>query len=183
MLIEKNTVNLLYNIFMKTLLKTFFIILILSFFGCGYRPSSTVTPKTIGGKVYTEVKVSLSDPENAVLVKDALNSAIQSRLKSRLTTKNKADSIIKVVYKSIKFDPLQYDKNGYVIYYQANINLKFQFIKNNKIKERLITGRYSFPIRPSAIISTSLRFEAIKKGSIKALDQFIAYLSSLGENN
>ena len=53
-------------------------------------------------------------------------------------------------------------------------------IKNGQIYKRLITGKYSFPIRPSAIISTSLRFEAIKKGSIKALDQFIAYLTTLG---
>ncbi len=161
-------------------MKKILTILIFIFIGCGYKPSSTITPKTIGDRVYTEVDVSLSDPENAVLIKDALNDALSSRLKSKITTKDKANSTIKVFYNSIKFYPLQYDKNGYVVYYQADINLKFQFIKDNKIKERLITGRYSFPIRPSAIISASLRFEAIKKGSIKALDQFIAYLSSLG---
>ncbi len=160
--------------------KILIIILLFGFIGCGYRPSATITPKTIGDKVYTEVDVSLSDPENAVLIKDALNSALLNRLKSNITTRDRADSTIKVLYNSIKFYPLQYNKNGYVVYYQADINLKFQFIKDNKIREKIITGRYSFPIRPSAIISTSLRFEAIKKGSIKALDQFIAYLSSLG---
>ncbi len=158
------------------------IVYLLSIFviGCGYKPSATIIPQTIGESVYTEVKVSLSDPENSILIKDALNSALYSRLKRRITTKKEANSIIRVEYRDIQFTPLQYNKNGYVTYYQANINLKFQFIKNGQIYKRLITGKYSFPIRPSAIISTSLRFEAIKKGSIKALDQFIAYLTTLG---
>ena len=160
--------------------KILIIILLFGFIGCGYRPSAINTSKTMGERVYTEVDVSLSDPENAVLIKDALNSALFNRLKSKITIKDKANSTIKVLYNSIKFYPLQYNRNGYVIYYQADINLKFQFIKDNKIREKIITGKYTFPIRPSAIISTSLRFEAIKKGSIKALDQFIAYLSSLG---
>jgi uncharacterized lipoprotein YehR (DUF1307 family) len=158
----------------------FFTILILLLTSCGYKPSSHFTPQTIGKKVYTEVVVSLSDPENAVLVKDALNRALYSRLKSLATTKKEADSTIRVVYESIKFIPLRYDKNGYVVYYQAHISLKFQFIKGNKKEERVIVGRYEFPIRPSAIISTSLRFEAIQKGSIRALDEFIAYLKTKG---
>jgi len=158
----------------------YYSLLIILLSGCGYKPSSHFTYETIGEKVYTEVDISLSDPQNAVLLKDALYQALYSRLKSRVTTKNKADSIIKVIYKSIKFIPLQYDKNGYVVYYQAHISLKFQFIKGDKKEERVIVGRYEFPIRPSAIISTSLRFEAIQKGSIRALDEFIAYLKTKG---
>jgi hypothetical protein len=155
-----------------------FILLIIT--ACGYRPSSHFTPKTIGKKVYTEVVVSLSDPENAVLIKDALGRALYSRLKSLATTKREADSTIRVSYDSIQFHPLQYDKSGYVVYYQANIRLKFEFIKDGVVDERFIVGRYEFPIRPSAIISTDLRFKAIERGSIRALDEFIAYLSSKG---
>jgi len=161
-------------------MKKLLIILTILLLGCGYRPSSHFTPKTIGQKIYTEVDISLSDPQNAVLLKDALYKALYSRLKSRITTKREADSIIKVMYQSLRFIPLQYDKNGYVVYYQAHISLRFQFIKGDKKEERVIIGRYEFPIRPSAIISTSLRFQAIEKGSLRALDEFIAYLESKG---
>jgi len=161
-------------------MKKLLIILTILLSGCGYRPSSHFTPKTIGQKVYTEVDISLSDPQNAVLLKDALHKALYSRFKSRVTTKREADSMIKVTYQSLKFIPLQYDRNGYVVYYQALISLRFQFIKGDKKEERVIIGRYEFPIRPSAIISTSLRFQAIERGSMRALDEFIAYLESKG---
>jgi hypothetical protein len=134
----------------------------------------------ISQKVYTEVEVSLSDPENAVLVKDALNRALYTRLKSQATRKEDAGSSIKVSYKSIRFVPLQYNSNGYVVYYQANITLKFIFEKGKEKEERSLVGRYEFPIRPSAIISNDLRFQAIEKGSVKALDEFISYISAKG---
>ena len=147
---------------------------------CGYKPSSLYSKKMISQKVYTEVEVSLSDPENAVLVKDALNRALYTRLKSQATRKEDAGSSIKVSYKSIRFVPLQYNRNGYVIYYQANITLKFVFEKGKEKEERSLIGRYEFPIRPSAIISNDLRFQAIEKGSVKALDEFISYISAKG---
>ncbi len=155
-------------------------ILMIIFIGCGYRPSANFTDKTLGKRVYTDIIVSLSDPQNSVLIKDAIYKALYSRLDSAVTDKRRADSIIKIKYKSIKFKPLQYDTHGYVVYYQADTTLDFTFIKDKRIIKKSITGRYSFPIRPSAIISTSLRFEAIKNGSDRAIEQFIAYLSGLG---
>jgi len=147
---------------------------------CGYKPSSHYCKQMISQKVYTEVEVSLSDPENAVLVKDALNRALYTRLKSQASRKEDASSSIKVSYKSIRFIPLQYNRNGYVVYYQANITLKFIFEKGKEKEERSLVGRYEFPIRPSAIISNDLRFQAIEKGSVKALDEFISYISAKG---
>ena len=150
------------------------------FIGCGYKPSANFTYKTLGKRVYTDIDVSLSDPQNSVLIKDAIYKALYSRLDTTVTDKNRADSIIKIKYKSIKFIPLQYDMHGYVVYYQADTTLDFTYIKDKKIVNKTITGRYSFPIRPSAIISTSLRFRAIKNGSDRAIEQFIAYLGGLG---
>jgi hypothetical protein len=156
------------------------VLMLFLFTSCGYKPSSHYTPKVIGEKVYTEVDVSLSDPENSVLVKDALNRALYSRLKSLATTKEEAESSIFVSYQSMGFTPLQYDKNGYVVHYQANIVLTFKVLKGDKKEEQRIVGHYEFPVRPSAIISNDLRFKAIERGSVNALDQFIAYLSSRG---
>ena len=147
---------------------------------CGYKPSSQHAQQIIGEKVYTEVEVSLSDPENAVLVKDALTRALYTRLKGKSARKKDADSRIYVAYKDIRFIPLQYNHDGFVVHYQAHITLDFRFVKGEKEEHREIAGRYEFPIRPSAIISNDLRFKAIEQGSIKALDQFIAYLSAKG---
>ena len=161
-------------------MRSIIYILLLVFMGCGYRPSANFTDKILGERVYTNVIVSLSDPQNSVLIKDAIYKALYSRLDTTVTDKKRADSIIEVKYKSIKFKPLQYDKHGYVIFYQADTTLDFTYIKDKKIVKKTITGRYAFPIRPSAIISTSLRFEAIKNGSNRAIEQFIAYLSGFG---
>lgn len=147
---------------------------------CGYKPSAQYAAKFIGEKVFTQVDVSLSDPENAVLTKDALNMALQTRLKRKVTRQKHADSSIFVHYKAIRFVPLQYDKNGYVVYYQAHINLVFTFKKAKLFEKRNVVGLFEFPIRPSAIISNDLRFKAIEQGSLKALDEFIGYLSAKG---
>ncbi len=163
---------------MKTVSLSFLIILLLT--ACGYRPSAHSAQKLIGQKVYTQVDVSLSDPENAVLTKDALNMALQTRLKRKVSKSKEADSSIFVVYKKMHFIPLEYDKNGYVRYYQANIRLAFTFTKEKVVEQREIVGRFEFPIRPSAIISTDLRLKAIEKGSLKALDEFIGYLATKG---
>jgi len=147
---------------------------------CGYKPSAHYATPVLGEKVYTKIDVSLSDPENSVLTKDALNRALHTRLKRIVTKKDKADSMIRVVYDTIRFVPLQYNKQGYVVYDQADITLGFTFTKGEKREKRQIIGRYEFPIRPSAIISNDLRLKAIEQGSLKALDQFIAYISAKG---
>ena len=161
--------------------KSYLLLLALIVFtACGYKPSAHYAGKLIGEKVYTEVDVSLSDPENAVLTKDALNIALQTRLKRRVAKENNADSSIFVFYKDIRFIPLQYDRNGYVVFYQAHISLDFTFKKDKMVENRKIIGRFEFPIRPSAIISNDLRLKAIEQGSLKALDEFITYLSVKG---
>ena len=163
-------------------MKKYYVILLslMVLTACGYKPSAHYAAKLIGEKVYTQVDVSLSDPENAVLTKDALNMALQTRLKRRVSKEKNADSSIFVFYKDIRFIPLQYDRNGYVVFYQAHIILDFTFKKEKIVENRKIVGRFEFPIRASAIISNDLRLKAIEKGSLKALDEFITYLSAKG---
>jgi len=154
--------------------------MILLLTACGYRPSAQYAQKVIGERVYTNVDVSLSDPENAVLTKDALNRALQTRLKTIVTRKENAEAMIAVVYENISFIPLQYDRNGYVVFYQVNMTLRFTFEKDKHRESRRIIGRYEFPISPTAIIANDLRIKAIEKSSSKALDQFIAYIAAKG---
>ncbi|CAA6823472.1 MAG: Probable lipoprotein Cj1090c [uncultured Sulfurovum sp.] len=156
------------------------LITFITFVSCGYKPSAHYAKHLIGDKIFTKVDVSLSDPENAVLTKDALNIALQTRLKRQVAKEKNADSSIYVFYKNIRFIPLQYDQNGYVVFYQAHITLDFSFRKGEVTEQRKIVGRFEFPIRPSAIISNDLRLKAIEQGSLKALDEFMSYLSVRG---
>jgi len=159
----------------------FFITLgVFTLTACGYRPSAHFAQKIIGEKVYTDVDVSLSNPENAVLTKDGLNRALQTRLKTIVTRKEDADSMIGVRYEGIKFIPLQYDRNGYVVHYQVNMTLRFTFEKDGHYEERRTIGRYEFPILPTAIIAYDVQLRAIEQSSKKALDQFIAYIAAKG---
>ncbi len=160
--------------------KYYFSLLVLFFVACGYKPSSHYAKQLIGEKVYVYADVSLADPENAVLTKDALNLALQTRFKSKVVSEKEADSSIKMTYKNVRFIPLQYDKVGYVVYYQVNMTLNFLFKKGDIVIDRDITGRYEFPISSSAIISSDLNFQAIEQSSRKALDQFIAFLAAKG---
>ena len=163
---------------MKKILTLIVAVMLLT--ACGYRPSSVMAKRVIGERIYTNVDVSLSDPENAVLTKDAINRALQTRLQTIVTNKEDAESMIGLVYERISFIPLQYDRNGYVVFYQVQMTLKFTFIKGKESEERRIIGRYEFPILPSAIISNNVRLKAIEQSSIKAIDQFIAYISAKG---
>ncbi len=147
---------------------------------CGYRPSSQLAKKVIGEKVYTVVDVSLVTPENSVLTKDALNKALETRLKTIVTKKENADSMISVIYESMNFVPLQYDNNGYVIQYQVQTRLRFTFTKGKHSEVRSFTGYYEFSVLPTAIIAYNAVLKALEESSIKALDQFIAYIAAKG---
>ncbi len=148
--------------------------------GCGYRPSSHFAKKVLGNRVYTKVDVSLATPENSVLIKDALNKALRTRLKTIVTRRKDADSMLSVMYENVRFIPLQYNKNGYAVEYQVNLNLKFTFEKDGKVETKRTIGRYEFPILPSAIIAYDVQLKAIEKSSVKALDQFFAYITAKG---
>jgi hypothetical protein len=138
---------------------------------CGYKPTSIYTKEILGDKIYTEVAISLEDPENSVLIKDAINEAVVSHFRSSIVSKDKADSLFYITLNSVSFVPIQYDKHGYVIAYKTHVGLKTKYIdKNRKTHEIYTKGNYDFPIESSSIISDTKRFEAIKFASQKALD-------------
>jgi len=167
--------------FTKKMIQSIFLVLILLFIsGCGYRPSAHFAKKVFGDKIYTKVDVSLATPENSVLTKDALNKALRTRLKMIVTRKKDADSMLSVKYENIRFIPLQYDKNGYAVEYQVNLKLKFTFEKDGKVETKWTIGHYEFPILPSAIIAYDVQLKAIERSSVKALDQFFAYITAKG---
>jgi hypothetical protein len=153
-----------------------FIIFTLS--SCGYKPTSIYTKEVLGEKIYTEVMISLEDPENSVLIKDAVNEAVVSQLRSKIVSEDEADSKFYITLKSVSFVPIQYDKNGYVIAYKTFVDIDTKYVdKDNKTRNIVTKGDYDFPIESSSLISDTKRFEAIKFASQKALDEVRSIIS------
>lgn len=155
-----------------------FLSLIFILTSCGYKPTSIYTKEVLGDKIYAEVTISLEDPENSVLIKDAVNEAVISQLRSSIVSKDEADTRFYISLNSVSFVPIQYDKNGYVIAYKTYVGVKTQYIDKEQ-KEHIIytKGDYDFPIESSSLISDTKRFEAIKFASMKALDAVRSQIS------
>jgi len=159
----------------------FFLSFLLYFQGCGYKPTSMFANKILGDKIYAEVEISLQDPENTILIKDALNEAIFNRFRAKISSKEKATSKLFVKLKSISFIPIQYDKNGYVLAYKSYVTLETTYYDQKAHKKVITTrGDYDFPIKSNSVISDTKRFEAIKFASSKAIDEFISQISIQG---
>ncbi len=153
-------------------MKTFLLLITISFFiSCGYKPTSIYTKEVLGEKIYTEVTISVEDPENSVLIKDAVNEAVVKQFHSELTSKEDADSFFHLTLNSVSFVPIKYDLNGYIVAYKTYIGLKTLYTDKNGNKQVInTTGDYDFLIESNSLISDTKRFEAIKFASQKALD-------------
>ena len=115
---------------MQKILASFLVLLFIV--GCGYTPASKQARKVVGSRLFVEVTVSLEDPENAVLVKDALNEAVISRFNSKLVHKSDATTQLKVKFERVAFSPIQYDSNGYAVFYRAKVTLNISYMVNGK---------------------------------------------------
>lgn len=163
---------------MTRLLGVFLVFVFIT--GCGYLPASKQARKVVGDKIFVEVTVSLQDPENAVLIKDAARKSVVTRFHSSLVPQAQAKTTLWVELTGISFTPLQYDTNGYVIVYRTNINLNVMRRNKTEKKSYNAVGSYDFAIEPNAVITDNQRFDAIRQASLKALDSFIAQVGAEG---
>ena len=157
------------------------IFIVLFFVSCGYKPTLLYTKNILGDKIYVEVKTSLADPENTVLIRDAVNEAAIKKFRSKIVPQKEANSMLFVSLKRVTFLPIQYDKNGYVIAYKTYVTLSTHY-KDKQGHQSVInsTGDFDFAIESNSVISDTKRFEAIKNASYKAIDDFISKLSIKG---
>jgi hypothetical protein len=158
-----------------------FILFVLFLSSCGYKPTAIYTKNVLGTKIYADVETSLEDPENSILIKDAINEAIINKFHSNLSSKSEATSTLHIKLHSVKFQPIEYDSNGYVIAYKTLVSLKTTYSDKNSQKQTLMSsGDYDFNIQSLSIISDTKRFNAIKEASQKAIDAFISRISIRG---
>ena len=158
------------------------VILLVSLFvliGCGYKPSVQYIKNVVDGSVYVNVIVDPQEPENAVYVKDALHQMVLKRFKGSIASKEEAENIITASYMGTTFNPISYS-NGYITRYRADVKMNFVMKTKKGVYRRSIRGYVEEDIQESSKLSSSLRTEAIRTGMTKALDQFLAYVSTQG---
>jgi len=148
--------------------------------GCGYRPTSHVVKPVLQESVSTRIVISMQDPDNTVYLKDALDAAVVNRFRTRLTDEAHAQSRLTIALRKVQFIPVRYDINGYILAYRAVVTLDIDREREAKRRRYEARGSYLFTIEPNAIISDLVRFEAIKYGSEKALDSFVAQVANEG---
>ena len=155
----------------------------ISFSSCGYKSSAKFSRVVLGEKVSTTVIISSQDPENSVLLKDALDSAVLEVFHTSLTKRRYSQSHLAISILDIEYTPIQYDKNGYIIAYRAVTTIKIIRTKNQKKKTYITKGVYDFSIVANAVMSDKERFDAINLGALKAIKSFVAQVSAEGAIN
>lgn len=156
------------------------LILAMILAGCGYAPASHYAKKIVGESVSTEVVISMEDPQNTVIIKDAVDMAVITKFRASLVSKNSSQTHLKFTIRSVRFSPLRYDTNGYVITYRTTVSMGVERTTGASKGNYHVAGVYDFDIEPNAIISDQARFEAIRQGAQKALDSFIAQVAAQG---
>lgn len=151
------------------------------FAGCGYKSSSYYAKKALGETLFVKVSMLRSDPENTVIIKDAINEAVITKFKIHMIDdEDRAETKLFINVDNVEFTPIQYDKNGYVVLYRASVVLRTDMLSTKGRRTFITTGSYDFPIEPSTTISDAKRFEAIKNGGAKAIDMLTSQISILG---
>ena len=157
-----------------------FILILLGFTSCGYTPSSKFARNVMGEKISTSIVISAQDPENTVIIKDAVDRAIIEVFHASLTSKKYSQTHLYLSISNPRYTPLQYDKDGFVISYRASITLKIKRENKKSMKRYTARGSYDFSVVANAVISDQERFDAIRYSAAKALRSFMAQVSAEG---
>jgi len=158
-----------------------FIMLVVS--GCGYKPSAKYARNVLGNKINTSVVISSIDPENTVVIKDAVDIALVEIFHTSLTDIKHADTHLNISLSRPIYTPIQYNSDGFVVAYRATIVLYITRESKNLKKKYISKGTYDFSVLPNAVFTDQERFDAIKFGSAKAISSFIAQVSAEGSRS
>lgn len=160
----------------------FLLIVIMHLSGCGYKPSAKYARAVTGEKISTSVIISETDPENSVLIKDAVDKAIIEVFHASLVDQKYADTSLTFSIDAPAYAPLQYNQDGFIVAYRATITLHITRKTKDLQKSYATVGSYDFSVLPNAVLSDQERFDAIKYSSIKAIASFVARVSAEGSS-
>ena len=164
----------------KVFLTIFSVSLAFLFVACGYKPSTYYAKKEMEGNVYVKLDVSLVDPRNSVLVKDAVTKILIQKLDSNLVDKEKdADVVMNLGISSVNLSALQYDAKGYNKLYKAEVFIRVDYYrKENGIKKSFtVDGEYDFAVDIGGTITDANRYDAITKASDQAVSEIVSRIA------
>jgi len=157
-----------------------FVLVTLLLSGCGYSPSAKFSRVVVGDKISTSVKISLIDPENTVIIKDAVDAAIIQVFHASLVSKDMSQTHLVLSLSDPSYSPIQYDSDGFIVAYRTTVSLNILRKTEDESKHYNVKGTYDFSITPNAVITDKDRFDAIKFSSEKAIRSFVAQVSAEG---
>lgn len=166
----------LFNI--KTLFIVFILLLTLS--GCGYTPSAKFSRDALGEKVSTSVIISAQDPQNTVVIKDAVDKAIIEVFHASLVPQDRSDSHLVIKMITPIYTPIVYDENGFVTGYRMSVFLNITKHLKESSKSYNTKGFHDFSVAPNAIVTDQDRFKAINYAAQRAIKAFVAQVSAEG---
>jgi len=162
---------------MKFILSLSLIVLLTA---CGYKPSAKYARAVTGDSISTKVVISAEDPENTVLIKDAVDSAIIQIFHASLKSQSEAKTHLTISLSEPSYAPIQYNSVGYVIAFRATTTLTIVRKSQESSKNYTARGSYDFSVVANSILTDKERFDAIKYSSIKAITSFVAQVSAEG---
>jgi hypothetical protein len=156
------------------------LLIVLGFASCGYKPSSKFARDIMGEKISTNIIISAEDPENTVIIKDAVDEAVITVFHASLRDKASSDTHLEISITSTSYSANVYDEDGYVIGYKMTVNLGITRSHNGISKSYSVSGTYNFTVDADAAVTDSERFDAIRYGAAKAIKSFVAKVSAEG---
>ena len=156
------------------------LILILAINGCGYTPSSKFARSVMGEKISTSIRVSTLDPENTVIIKDAIDEAIIEMFHASLRSRDESDTHLEISISDPVYTPIVYDNDGFIIGYKMSLYLNIIRHHSGVSKRYSLNGTYDFSVSPNAVVTDQERFDAIKFSATKAIQSFVARVSADG---
>ncbi len=162
-------------------MRIFLLVLVLfGFTACGYSPSSKFARDVLGEKISTSIVISAQDPENTVIIKDAIDEAIIEVFHASLRDRARSDTHLVLNIESTSYTPVVYDKDGFVITYRMSVSLDIVRYHSGIAKKYRARGMHDFSVEPNAVVTDLERFKAIQVSAIKAIRSFVAQLSAEG---
>lgn len=168
------------HILNKLLFVIFTFAVSFSMVACGYKPSSYYAKQEMEGNVFVKLNVSLEDPKNSVLVKDAMNKLLIQKLGSKLVNNEApADVIMNLKINSVSMTALQYDSSGYIKLYRATVVIKVNYYRKDDGKRKTFTveGEDDFSIDDGTTITDTKRYDSISSATDKALTEVISKIA------
>jgi len=171
---------LILNFFsnIRTLLLLSLVLALLS--GCGYKSSAKFSREAMGDKISTSVVISSVDPQNTVLIKDAVDRAIIEVFQASLVSRSNSTTHLVLKMGTPSYSPIVYDENGYVTGYRMRVSLNIIKHTSGASKSYSARGFHDFSVAPNAIVTDQDRFEAISFAAQRAIKSFVAQVSAEG---